>query len=119
VQEQTYNRAEAYCQANGMDLFDISSEESKMTLFQYAAETFGEGSGSILFVKGQDFENCQLIDNADGPYETRYGSCYDAFYSFCGFQNPEPVKTGNLASSECEFSRSKDLMLFVNLVFKQ
>jgi hypothetical protein len=101
TKELTYNRAEMYCKANGMGLFDISSEESKTALFQYATEIFGEGSGSALFVKGRLSGECQYIDNAGGSFETRYRNCYDAFYSFCGFQNPEPVEPGKTA--KCEF----------------
>jgi hypothetical protein len=83
----TYSRSEAFCQANGMDLFDISSEESKTVLFDFAAKTFGEGSGAILHVKGRKSGECQQVSNEYGPFEASYGSCYKEFYLLCGFKN--------------------------------
>jgi hypothetical protein len=73
------------CQANGMELFDISSEESKSTLLGFAAGSFGEGS--ILYVKGRKAGECQFIYNEDGSYEAYYGFCYQLFYFICGFKN--------------------------------
>jgi peroxiredoxin len=87
--ELTYNRAEMYCKANGMELFDISSEESKSTLLDFAVSLFGEGS--FLHVKGRQAGECQFIYNEDGSYEVLYGSCYQLHYLICGFKNP-PVE---------------------------
>jgi hypothetical protein len=95
-----------FCQANGMDLFDISSEESKTALFDYAAEIFGEGSGSMIIVKGRDSGECQYIDNTFGPYNAHYGDCLEDYYFFCGYQNVNPVEfmyTENAKSLECKF----------------
>jgi hypothetical protein len=100
---QTYSRAELNCLANGMDLFDISSEESKNALFDYAAEIFGEYTSVLLNVKSQNDGECQYISNDYGPFDGYYGSCLEKFYSFCGFQNPNPSEPNILASGEGEF----------------
>jgi hypothetical protein len=92
-----------YCKANGMDLFDISSMESKAALFDYATELFGESIEIMFNVKGRESGECQYIDNANGPFIALYGFCNRAFYLFCGFQNPSPSDSFNLAKSEGEF----------------
>jgi hypothetical protein len=93
TEQLTYSRSEAYCQANGMDLIDISSEESKTALLEYATDIFGESGFAFLQVKGRDFEMCQYIYNENGPFEALYGYCYDELYSFCGYQNSNPTGT--------------------------
>jgi hypothetical protein len=75
-----------------MDLFDISFEESKNALFDYATELYGESTDAFFQVKGRDFEQCQYIDNTYGPFETFDAYCYSEFYSFCGYHNPNPVE---------------------------
>jgi hypothetical protein len=92
-----------YCKANGMDLFDISSKESKAALFDYATELFGESIEIKLHVKGRAAGECQYIDNANGSFNALYGYCNLAFYLFCGFQNPSPSDSFNLEKSEGEF----------------
>jgi hypothetical protein len=84
-----------------MDLFDISSEEPRNLLFDYATEIFGDGS--ILNVKGRESGKCQFIDNAQGPFVALYGNCYEDFYSFCVFTNPNPQELDILADGEGEF----------------
>jgi hypothetical protein len=100
---QTYSRAEMSCLANGMDLFDISSEEPRNALFDYAAEIFGEYTGAFLNVKSQKDGECQYISNYYGPFHAYYGYCLEKFYSFCGFQNPNPSEPNILTSGEGEF----------------
>jgi hypothetical protein len=100
---QTYHRAELNCQANGMDLFDVSSEEFETDLFDYAAEIFGEYTGAFLNVKSQKDGECQYISNYYGPFHAYYGYCLEKFYSFCGFKNPNPSEPNILANGEGEF----------------
>jgi hypothetical protein len=80
-----------FCLANGMDLFDISSEESKIALLDYATELYGEGGGAVVQVKGRETGECQYMTNEYGPFEVLYGYCYDDYYSFCGYQSPNPI----------------------------
>jgi hypothetical protein len=86
-----------------MDLFDISSEESKNALLEYATDIFGESSiydtRAVMQVKGRDFENCQYIHNIDGPFRAEwqiYHGYFGAIYSFCGYNlNPTKVAGSN------------------------
>jgi hypothetical protein len=68
-----------------MDLFAISSDESKSTLLGFAAGSFGEGT--FLYVKGRKAGECQFIYNEDGSYDVLYGYCYQLYYLICGFNN--------------------------------
>jgi hypothetical protein len=74
-----------------MDLFDVSSEESKHALLEYATDLYGESTGASLQVKGRDFEDCQYIENHYGPFEVASTNCYNKLYSFCGFNNSNPA----------------------------
>jgi hypothetical protein len=76
-----------FCKANGMDLFDISSEEPKTFAFNFANDTFDEDFAAIMHVKGRDTGECQYITNKYGPFEASYGFCYDVYYLLCGFKN--------------------------------
>jgi hypothetical protein len=100
-QELTYSRSEMFCQANGMVLFEISSEESKIALLSYATEVFDGVEGSTLYVKGRFSGECWYFDNAGGSFEAHYGYCYENFHSFCEFNNSAPTEPGK--SVNCEY----------------
>jgi hypothetical protein len=84
-----------YCQANGMDLFDISPDESKSTLLGFAVSLFGEGS--LLYVKGRKAGECRYFSSEDDVFEALYGFCYQLFYFICGFKN-QALQTSAVSS---------------------
>jgi hypothetical protein len=83
-----HNGAQMYCQANGMDLIDISADESKTALIDFATVLFDERGLYYFYVKGRISGECQYISNFNGSFEETYGYCYGNWlYFFCGFKN--------------------------------
>jgi hypothetical protein len=81
-----HNGAQMYCQANGMDLIDISADESKTALIDFANAKFDEEAYTYFYVKGRISGECQYIGKDKGSYEATFGNCYQKFYNFfCGF----------------------------------
>jgi hypothetical protein len=102
-----------------MDLFDISSEESKHALLEYATDLYGERTGVTLLVKGRDFEKCQSIYNFYGPFGAAYGYCYFELYSFCVYNNPNPADYIEEPSSfKRKFIKYKVMSLLQRLKYK-
>lgn len=85
---QTYSEAEATCQANGMDMFDISSAASQTALIDYGNAIFHQGSGYYFHVKRQSPDDCKFLDNEAGSFELQSTNCDRPMYSFCGFVDP-------------------------------
>jgi hypothetical protein len=69
-----------------MDLFDISSEEYKNALFEYATE-YDEYGQNRFIVKGRYFDECQYISDLGGSWDTWNDSCFNQRYSYCGYNN--------------------------------
>jgi hypothetical protein len=96
-----------------MDLFDISSEKSKLALFEYAAELFGESEELFLKVKGRSSEKCQYINQKDSVFDADYGDCFRISNSFCVFQNPNPIESIILSNGKV-FNASNQSLLSLN-----
>jgi hypothetical protein len=114
TEERTYSRSEAYCRLNGMDLIDISSEESKTALLEYATDFFAGSVDVFFLVKGRDFEQCQHIHSADGTFEALYGNCYDDSYSFCAHNKSNPNEISS--NFERKFTWNLQQWLSVTLI---
>jgi hypothetical protein len=89
----SYSRSEAYCQANEMDLFDISSNESELALLEYANDLFDGDDFYFFSVKGRDFENCQYIENwSRFEFKTGVYTCGNYEKALCAYNNSSPTK---------------------------
>lgn len=87
TQIKTHSQAEANCEENGMELFDVKSVELQNALFALLSNT--QGLEGTFHVKGQIFGECQQIFFSNGSFKVKLGSCNDTFYSYCGYDNPD------------------------------
>jgi hypothetical protein len=94
AQNLSYSQVEMICQANGMNLFDISSEDLKTALIEYATEIYEYDSWMDMYVKGRDLKYCQHIRQRfnTSDFETFFGLCNEELISFCGYQSLNPVE---------------------------
>jgi hypothetical protein len=86
----SYIESEAFCKANGMDLFDVSNTSLKNALLNIAFTYFGYGTffnnqWYQLHVKGQVSGQCQRITDIAGPFVTGTGDCKDTIGSYCSY----------------------------------
>lgn len=88
IEQLLYSEAEAHCQANGMELFDVTSEEVRNALFNYAYVKFSRGAHSVLHVKDTSVGSCSFMSNASGPFIITSKQCTKKVYSYCQYKNP-------------------------------
>jgi hypothetical protein len=92
-QEKTWTQAEAYCQANGMDLINISSKDVLDELFFFAREVFGTATPfAVLFVNGRFNDQCLIIrSDSAGYFELDLSFCFESVFFFCGFEDKNQI----------------------------
>jgi len=91
--ELDYYQAEAACIENGMNLFVIDSQRTKLALFDFANTVWPAYHGALLWISREnmfnatteDEEMCEIISNMFGLFRLEEFNCNRAMTFFCEY----------------------------------